>query len=590
MEPSNHPYKMLPANKFWKTSVDDVTKGALRDLWIPKFPITMTHRVITVGSCFAQHISKHLMQAGFSWIDSEPAPTDLPVEQWRAQGYGVFSFRTGNIYTPALLEQWIDMSLGKIMIGDEVFCAGNKYFDPLRPNIPADGFDSQAEMLRARQNTSAAIRAALNHVDIFVFTLGLTEAWQHRDGHVYPMCPGTIQGDFLPETHLFHNYTYDEIVASLTRTFASIRAINPTVRFLLTVSPVPLTATASKDHILTATTYSKSVLRAAAGFIADHHADVDYFPSYELITSPLFKGRFYEENLRSVTGTGVQFVMQHFLSAVGVVRPPMAVQSSAEVPQKATPPAQAAKTEDEICEDIILEQWSKQECVIPADTEKVIMLMGDSHMGMLGEQMSSAGIPFIGGAFMSASQWDDAKFTLDAHSLFILSDADAQERWLRTLTAAKTALARVDAKKMTIITNIGMHTQRLCNSAVIKYLRETYGEILPEPAIRQIISLILNKRSAHLSVVQHCVAAGHQVICLSDPPVPKGDDELFAMFDDLLCIFFKAVGAKSFNARQWVATHGGWSAHLRSDVEEDDIHGSAEYYRVIFQAMASYFA
>ena len=39
----------------------------------------------------------------------------------------------------------------------------------------------------------------------------------------------------------------------------------PKLRILLTVSPVPLTATAGDDHVLLATTYSKSVLRAGRG-------------------------------------------------------------------------------------------------------------------------------------------------------------------------------------------------------------------------------------------------------------------------------------------------------------------------------------
>ncbi|WP_428660504.1 GSCFA domain-containing protein [Reyranella sp.] len=49
----------------------------------------------------------------------------------------------------------------------------------------------------------------------------------------------------------------------------------PGVRFLLTVSPVPLKASASQNHVLAATTYSKSVLRAVAGQLADTYDDVD---------------------------------------------------------------------------------------------------------------------------------------------------------------------------------------------------------------------------------------------------------------------------------------------------------------------------
>ena len=82
---------------------------------------------------------------------------------------------------------------------------------------------------------------------------------------------------------------------------------------LLTVSPVPLTATASDKHVLTATTYSKSVLRAVAGELYDRYADIDYFPSYEIVASPWSRGFFYESNMRSVNAGGVSVVMQTFL-------------------------------------------------------------------------------------------------------------------------------------------------------------------------------------------------------------------------------------------------------------------------------------
>ena len=582
MASSDHPYKALPTNRFWKTAVGDMVPRPISDLWTPKFPITTAHRVITVGSCFAQHISKHLMQAGFSWIDSEPAPVDMPVEQQRGQGYGVFSFRTGNIYTPALLEQWIDLALGRITIDNEVFCTDNRYFDPLRPNIPTNGFGSKEEMLQARQHTCASIRAVLSQVDIFVFTLGLTEAWQHRDGYVYPVCPGTINGNFLPETHIFHNYTYGEIVASLTRTFACIHALNPDVRFLLTVSPVPLTATASGCHVLTATTYSKSVLRAAAGFFADNHATVDYFPSYELIAAPLFKGRFYEDNLRSVTDAGVQFVMQHFMSAINVEQrnTTLDAQSSIVVPQEPHHPAQSTKIDDEICEDLILEQWSKRSSAT-LEVEKTFMLVGDSHMGILGEQMSKEGIPYAGGAIMAGSKWHSLYFTLHQTSYFIPVDADAQERWSETLA---TASQNADGRKMTIITNIGMHSHSLCSGFVHRYLKTKYGQIPARIDRDDIIYYLISTRSAHFNIVRQFVVAGHRVVWLSDPPVQTGAQvQLFAVFEDALCHYFQATGAKTFNARRWVTANGGWKNIFGSNYQGDGQHGSAEYYRAVFQ-------
>jgi hypothetical protein len=104
-KPSSHPYANLPPDAFWRTAVAELDSRKIKLDWTPKFPIKRESKIITVGSCFAQHISKSLEENGFQWIDSEPAPLDLIAAQHAKYGYGLFSFRTGNIYTTALLKQ-----------------------------------------------------------------------------------------------------------------------------------------------------------------------------------------------------------------------------------------------------------------------------------------------------------------------------------------------------------------------------------------------------------------------------------------------------------------------------------------------------
>ena len=93
------------------------------------------------------------------------------------------------------------------------------------------------------------------------------------------------------------------------------RKTNPKIRFLLTASPVPLTATMSGNHVLVATTESKSILRAVAGNLKSKFDFVDYFSSYEIITSTAYRSVFFEPNLRSVNLNGVNFVMDNFFNS-----------------------------------------------------------------------------------------------------------------------------------------------------------------------------------------------------------------------------------------------------------------------------------
>ena len=117
------------------------------------------------------------------------------------------------------------------------------------------------------------------------------------------------------------------------------------------MSPVPLTATATDQHVLVATGYSKAVLRAVAGQLYADFEDVDYFPSFELITSSLARGAFFEENLRSVAPAGVALVMDAFFRAYGITE----AEPARPTP---TPSASAVIGEDVQCEEVLLEAFS----------------------------------------------------------------------------------------------------------------------------------------------------------------------------------------------------------------------------------------
>jgi hypothetical protein len=352
-----NPYENFPTEAFWRPAVGGINPLEIENLWTPKLSLNSTDKVVTAGSCFAQHIGKALTRVGFNWFDAEPGPG--PAEINRKFNYGVFSFRTGNIYTVSLLRQWIDWAFDPSLQSEEVWEKEGRFYDPFRPVIEPEGFASEAELRSARDATLAAIRRAVTEARVFVFTLGLTECWTNKaTGVAYPMCPGTTAGTFDPENHVFKNYRYDEIYNDFVYVAEQMRKQNPDLQILLTVSPVPLTATASGDHVLVSTTYSKSVLRAVAGDLKTSFPFIDYFPSYEIITAPVFRGMFFKPNAREVSLKGVDFVMTHFFAGLNLDSAPSrgqpAVQETA--PQKpSTPPDDG----DVVCEEAALEAFSQ---------------------------------------------------------------------------------------------------------------------------------------------------------------------------------------------------------------------------------------
>jgi len=346
-----NPYQSLPARSFWRTAVAEPDPRDIDGLWTPKFELSPDDPILTAGSCFARHIGRTLLELGMNWRDAEPAPPGLTREQRAERQYGMFSFRTGNIYTAAMLRQWFGWATGTGTPGTESWPGDGRHYDPFRPAVEPAGFDSAEAMLAARADTLAAIRAALAEARCLVFTLGLTEAWQERGtGVVYPSCPGTVRGSFDADRYEFVNHDFARVRADVLAAAELARAVNPELRLLLTVSPVPLTATATGAHVLTANTYSKSVLRAVAGQLAAEHEHIDYFPAYELITGVAFRGAFFEPNLRDVTAEGVQFVMRRFTAA-------LSQRAATAVPDRPDAP-ETAKGADQACDDAILDYYN----------------------------------------------------------------------------------------------------------------------------------------------------------------------------------------------------------------------------------------
>jgi hypothetical protein len=101
---SRHPYQALPDFAYWRRSVERVAAELIDPVIGPKFAVTISDRVATAGSCFAQHIARTLQREGFNYFVADD-DQGLTAEQRQRRGYGVFSARYGNVYTTRQLVQ-----------------------------------------------------------------------------------------------------------------------------------------------------------------------------------------------------------------------------------------------------------------------------------------------------------------------------------------------------------------------------------------------------------------------------------------------------------------------------------------------------
>ena len=338
-ETRHHPYVAQPDRAFWRRTVQDTNPLEIGDWYRKKFSLA-GQRLATGGSCFAQHIGREMKRRGSAYLDMEPAPGFLPAELHLYYGYGIYSARYGNIYTSRQLLQLLERAFGERDPVDTAWARDGGFVDPFRPNIEPGAIGSAEEVGASRRDHLARVVRLFEQTDVFVFTLGMTETWvSKQDGTVFPVAPGTAGGFWDESRYGFLNLTYPEIVEDLEAVIARLRSINGRMRFILTVSPVSIMATGTENHVVVANTYSKSILRGAAGYLTDRHDFVDYFPGYEITTSPPMRAMFYNPDMRTVSPAGVRHVMGHFFDQ-HVAPAPQRVKVGTTAP---TVPAQSAR-------------------------------------------------------------------------------------------------------------------------------------------------------------------------------------------------------------------------------------------------------
>ena len=308
----SNPYLGLPTRSRWDRAV--ARNFSVNEVYSGPVLVKANEAIVSAGSCFAANIVPYLERAGLKYLRTEAFPSVLSESFREVFAYDGLSARYGNIYTTRQLLQLLLRATGQFLPAEDRWHEKDKVIDPFRPGLKyAASSDYEFDILTEAH--LEAVREAFANTNVFIFTLGLTEAWESSiDGAVFPACPGTIAGTFDPERHRFHNFELTEVVEDLRQFITSLRQINPGVRVILTVSPVPLVATVEQRHVLESTIYSKSVLRVAAEMTCRHFTDCVYFPSYEIVSGPQAPSSAYESDRRNPSREIIDTVMSCFFA------------------------------------------------------------------------------------------------------------------------------------------------------------------------------------------------------------------------------------------------------------------------------------
>ena len=258
-----NPYKL----DFFK---EDFLEKYLLTGWVPNQSpcIDKNTNITAFGSCFADNISKHLSNIGYT--TSKEKDPDIYVS---SIGEGLV-----NVYSLLSQFKWA--------------------FDEDKPKQELwHGYNG--EKFGYNEDIRQRTKKIFLNTDFFIITLGLSEIW-------YDEISQEVFWRAIPKEnvdtsrHKFRVCTMAETKQCLQSIKEYINLYVPNAKLLFTLSPVPLAATFRSISCLTANSVSKSILRAALDeFLRDNENDLNknlfYWPSYEIVNE-LFYDRFSKDN------------------------------------------------------------------------------------------------------------------------------------------------------------------------------------------------------------------------------------------------------------------------------------------------------
>jgi hypothetical protein len=320
------PIEIIPGDQAWATyrgnalarwpTRDDAAR--LHPLASPRAPrgfaLRGDERVFCIGSCFARSIENALKELGFdvlSIMENLPrSPNRDRSDRGMFNKYNVatilnelrWAFGEG---APYRHEDVLIAPPGDLLLQDYQL-AGPGYADE-------PGFAR-----RFREEFNAAFQS-IRRADVVVLTLGLSEAWLDRATGLYlNAAPMEHLVAAYPGRYELHVLDHAETIAMLAEIDRLLVAnLQPGFRLMVTVSPVPLWSTFRDQDVLTANTYSKSVLRTAIDHFVAGRPHASYFPSFEFaaLSNPLTV--WERADFRHVDPYFVDFIMQSVLLQFG---------------------------------------------------------------------------------------------------------------------------------------------------------------------------------------------------------------------------------------------------------------------------------
>lgn len=199
-------------------------------------------------------------------------------------------------------------NIGRRFVEDKFRATVNPYGVMYNPASIMHTVKRWTEELVAAQSeasdSGSAVRQAISEApQTAVFTLGTNHVYiLNETGEIVDNCRKRPQRLFTER-----ELSVDECADYLREAVTMLRQINPSVRIIITVSPIRYAKYGFHGSQL-----SKATLLLAADKLTKEIDNVVYFPAYEIVNDELRDYRFYREDMLHPTDQAVEYIWQRF--------------------------------------------------------------------------------------------------------------------------------------------------------------------------------------------------------------------------------------------------------------------------------------
>lgn len=252
------------------------------EIQLPAYPFRIDHHqgICCMGSCFAEHIAARLAEGKFK-VGLNP--------------YGI-------VYNPVSLAKTIvDLVNGKKFGPEDVFQHNELWhsFD----HHGAFSFPTQEQTLESINTTAGKGSDALRNANLLILTLGTAHLFEHRASNRIVANCHKLPGQDFERRRL----PVEAVIDVLSKAITEARMVNPSLRVLLTVSPVRHLRDGMVEN-----QRSKATLLLAAATLCEQLSNTWYFPAYEMVIDDLRDYRFFEPDMIHPNSLAIDYIWEHF--------------------------------------------------------------------------------------------------------------------------------------------------------------------------------------------------------------------------------------------------------------------------------------